>query len=328
MGQKINPIAVRLGYIRGWESMWYGDKDYAEKLIEDQKIRKYIEKRIQRGGIARIIIERTMRRITVTIHTSRPGIVIGRGGQEVDKLKEELKKMTSKDVQINIFEIKRPELEASLVAENIATQLEARISFRRALKSAIQNTMRANAEGIKCKTSGRLGGAEIARSEGYKEGRTPLHTFRADIDYALKEAQTVYGKIGVKVWICKGMVYGKRDLSMNFGATKDRDGREGAMPRRAGGGGGDRDNRGPRGGGDNRGGGGGGYQGGNRGGGDNRGGGGAGGGGGYQGGGNRGGGGNAGGGGGYQGGGNRGGNAGGGGGGFNNNRGGGGGGSR
>ncbi len=283
MGQKVNPIAVRLGFIRGWESMWFGDKDYSEKLIEDVKIRKYISARITRGGIARIVIERTLKRITVTIHTSRPGIVIGKGGQEVDKLREELKNITNKDVQINIFEIKRPELEARLVAENIAQQLEARISFRRALKMAIQSTMRAGAEGIKVKTSGRLGGAEIARSEGYKEGRTPLHTFRADIDYALAEAQTVYGKIGVKVWICKGEVFGKRDLSMNFGAQKEKDGREGVVPKRFGARGGDRDRGGDRnergggGGGDRRGGGGGnrGGGGGNRGGGGgNRGGGG------------------------------------------------------
>ena len=300
MGQKVNPISVRLGYIRGWESMWYGDKDFAEKLIEDDRIRKYISARITRGGIARIVIERTLKRITVTIHTSRPGIVIGKGGQEVDKLREELKNITNKDVQINIFEIKRPEMEARLVAENIAQQLEARISFRRALKMAIQSTMRAGAEGIKVRASGRLGGAEIARSEGYKEGRTPLHTYRADIDYALAEAQTVYGKIGVKVWICKGEVFGKRDLSMNFGAQKEKDGREGIQPKRFGGRGGDRggDSRGDRGpggggGGDRRGGPGGGG-GGNRGGGPggNRGGGpGANRGGGGQGGGNRGGGG-------------------------------------
>lgn len=255
MGQKANPVSLRLGYIRGWESNWYGDKDYAEKLIEDDKIRKYISARISKGGIARIVIERTLKRITVTIHTSRPGIVIGKGGTEVDKLREELKNITNKDIQINIFEIKRPEMEASLVAENIAHQLEARISFRRALKTAIASTMRMGAEGIKIRCSGRLGGAEMARTEGYKEGRTPLHTFRADIDYALAEAQTVYGKIGIKVWICKGEVFGKRDLSMNFGANKEREGREGAMPRRMNKGGGDRRERGegaPRG--DSRGG--------------------------------------------------------------------------
>lgn len=221
MGQKVNPISLRLGFIRGWESNWYGEKDFGEKLHEDQKIRKYINARIPKGGIARIVIERTLKRITVTVHTSRPGIVIGKGGNEVDKLREELKKLTSKDVQINIFEIKRPELDANLVATNIANQLTARISFRRAMKMAIASTMRLGAEGIKIKCSGRLGGAEMARSESYKDGRIPLHTFRADIDYALAEANTVYGKIGVKVWICKGTVYGKRDLSLNFGMKKD-----------------------------------------------------------------------------------------------------------
>ncbi|MDQ3072253.1 MAG: 30S ribosomal protein S3 [Bacteroidota bacterium] len=258
MGQKVNPIAVRLGFIRGWDSNWYGDRDFAEKLLEDDKIRKYIAARFQRGGLARIVIERTLKRVTVTIHTSRPGIIIGKGGQEVDKLREELKNLSGKDVQINIFEIKRPEMEARLVAENIANQLEARISFRRALKMSIASTMRMGAEGIKIKVSGRLGGAEIARTEGYKEGRTPLHTFRADIDYALAEAQTVYGKIGVKVWICKGEVFGKRDLSMNFGANREKEGRDNKMPRRMQGGGGGRDrDRDSRGGGDrnNRGGG-------------------------------------------------------------------------
>ena len=233
MGQKVNPISLRLGYIRGWESNWYGDKDYAEKLHEDSKIRKYIEARIPKGGISKIVIERTLKRITVTIHTSRPGIVIGKAGAEVDKLREELKKLTSKDVQINIFEIKRPELDARLVARNIANQLQARISFRRAMKMSIASTMRLGAEGIKIKCSGRLGGAEMARSEVYKDGKIPLHTFRADIDYALEEAQTIYGKIGVKVWICKGLVYGKRDLSLNFGMKKG-DKKEGRAPRRQG----------------------------------------------------------------------------------------------
>lgn len=221
MGQKVNPIALRLGYIRGWESNWYGEHDFAEKLNEDVKIRNYIEARIPKGGISKIVIERTLKRITVTVHTSRPGIVIGKGGSEVDKLREELKSLTDKDVQINIFEIKRPELDARLVAKNIANQLQARISFRRAMKMAIASTMRLGAEGIKIKCAGRLGGAEMARSEVYKDGRIPLHTFRADIDYALVEAQTIYGKIGVKVWICKGLVYGKRDLSLNFGMKKD-----------------------------------------------------------------------------------------------------------
>ena len=213
MGQKINPIGLRLGIVRGWESSWYGGKEFAEKLVEDEKIRKYVAARIPKGAIARVVIERTLKRVTLTIHTARPGIVIGKGGGEVDKIKEELKKITGKDVQINIFEIKRPEIDAKLVGEAIAQQLQARISFRRAMKQAIQSAIRVGAQGIKVKVSGRLGGAEIARSEQYKEGRVPLHTLRADIDYAISEAQTVYGKIGIKVWIFKGEVYGKRDLS-------------------------------------------------------------------------------------------------------------------
>jgi len=259
MGQKVNPIAVRLGYIRGWESNWFGGKDYAEKLVEDVKIRKYIHTRIPRAGIARIVIERTLKKIIITVHTARPGIVIGKGGQEVDLLKEELKKLTKKDIQINIFEIKRPELEAQLVGETIAQQLEARASFRRALKQAIANTMRAGAEGIKVKASGRLGGAEMARSEGYTEGRIPLHTFRADIDYAVVEALTIYGKIGLKIWIFKGEVFGKRDLSMNFGIGENKDNRGGGgrggdrRDNRGGGGGRGGDRRDNRGGGDRRG---------------------------------------------------------------------------
>ena len=217
MGQKVNPIGSRLGIIKGWDSNWYGGNHYADKLVEDEKIRKYLQARISKGGISKTIIERTLKRITITIHTARPGIVIGKGGQEVDKIKEELKKITKKDVQINIFEIKRPELDAQLVAEGIAKQLEARISFRRAMKTSIASTMRMGAEGIKIMCSGRLGGAEMARTEQYKDGRIPLHTLRADIDYALAEAQTTYGKIGVKVWICKGEVFGKRDLSPNIG---------------------------------------------------------------------------------------------------------------
>ena len=213
MGQKINPIGLRLGIVRGWESSWYGGKEFADKLVEDEKIRKYVAARIPKGAIARVVIERTLKRVTLTIHTARPGIVIGKGGGEVDKIKEELKKITGKDVQINIFEIKRPEVDAKLVGEAIAQQLQARISFRRAMKQAIQSALRVGAQGIKVKVSGRLGGAEIARSEQYKEGRVPLHTLRADIDYAISEAQTVYGKIGIKVWIFKGEVYGKRDLS-------------------------------------------------------------------------------------------------------------------
>lgn len=220
MGQKTNPIGNRLGIIRGWESNWFGGKDYADKVVEDEKIRTYLNARITKGGIARIIIERTLKRITVTIHTSRPGIIIGKGGQEVDRIREELKKLTGKDVQINIVEIRKPELDASIVAESVAKQLEARINYRRATKMAIQSTMRAGAEGIKIRIAGRLNGAEMARTEEFKEGRTPLHTFRADIDYALKEAQTVYGIIGIKVWICKGEVLGKRDLSPHVGVQK------------------------------------------------------------------------------------------------------------
>jgi small subunit ribosomal protein S3 len=217
MGQKTNPIGNRLGIIRGWDSNWYGGRDYTEKLAEDEKIRNYLSARLAKGGVSRIIIERTLKLITVTINTARPGIVIGKGGAEVDRIKEELKKLTKKDVQINIFEIKRPELDAVLVGESIARQLEARISFRRAVKSAVASTMRMGAEGIKVSVSGRLGGAEIARTEQYKQGRIPLHTFRADIDFAIAEAKTTYGLIGVKVWICKGEVLGKRDLSPNVG---------------------------------------------------------------------------------------------------------------
>lgn len=218
MGQKVNPIGLRLGYIRGWDSNWYGGKNFADNLVEDEKIRKYIGARIPKGGISKIIIERTLKRITITVHTARPGVVIGKGGAEVDKIKEELKKITSKEVQINIFEIKRPELDAKLVGESIAQQLVARISYRRAMKQAIASAMRVGALGIKVKLGGRLGGAEMARTDQYKEGRIPLHTLRADIDYAVSESNTIYGKIGIKVWIFKGEVYGKRDLSPNVGA--------------------------------------------------------------------------------------------------------------
>lgn len=230
MGQKAHPVGNRLGIIRGWDSNWYGGKNYADKLVEDEKIRTYLFARLAKGGVSRIIIERTLKLITVTINTARPGIVIGKGGQEVDKIKEELKKITKKDVQINIFEIKRPELDAQLVGEAIAKQLEARISFRRAVKTAVASTMRMGAEGIKVMVAGRLGGAEIARTEQYKEGRTPLHTFRADIDFAIAEAQTTYGKIGVKVWICKGEVFGKRDLSPNIGMLSQQKGKPGGAP--------------------------------------------------------------------------------------------------
>ncbi len=269
MGQKINPVGFRLGIVRGWDSSWYGGKTFSDKLVEDQKIRKYVDARIPKGGISKVVIERTLKRITLTVHTARPGVVIGKGGTEVDKIKEELKKLTQKDVQINIFEIKRPELDAKLVGESVAQQLEARISYRRAMKQAIASAMRVGAEGIKIKLSGRLAGADMARTEQYKEGRIPLHTLRADIDYAISEAQTVYGKIGIKVWIFKGEVYGKRDLSPNVGMVSNAQGenkggapgseRRSAGPR-------DRNDRGGDRGGDRRGGSGGGDRGGNRGG--------------------------------------------------------------
>ena len=209
MGQKANPIALRLGIIRRWDSNWYEDKHFRDKLVEDYKLRKYIHARLSQGGISRILIERMLNRITLTIYTARAGIVIGKGGVEVERLREELRKITQKDIQINIYEVKRPELEATLVADSIAQQLRARISFRRAMKQAVASAMRVGAQGIKIKASGRLGGAEMARTEGYKEGRIPLHTFRGDVDYAIKEAHTIYGKIGVKVWIFKGEIYQK-----------------------------------------------------------------------------------------------------------------------
>ncbi|MBQ7041791.1 MAG: 30S ribosomal protein S3 [Muribaculaceae bacterium] len=219
MGQKVNPISNRLGVIRGWDSNWYGGKKYGDTILEDSKIRKYLNVRLAKSSVSRIVIERTLKLITITVCTSRPGLIIGKGGSEVDKLKEELKKITDKDVQINIFEIKRPELDAQIVASTVARQIEGKIAYRRAVKMAIASTMRSNAEGIKIQISGRLNGAEMARSEMFKEGRTPLHTLRADIDYALVEAHTKVGVIGVKVWICRGEVYGKRDLAPSFTTT-------------------------------------------------------------------------------------------------------------
>jgi small subunit ribosomal protein S3 len=218
MGQKVNPISNRLGIIRGWDSNWYGGRDYSTKLIEDTKIREYLNARLAKASISKIIIERTLKLITVTVNTARPGIIIGKGGQEVDKLKEELKKITKKEVQINIFEVKRPELDATIVGNNIARQIEGKVSYRRAIKMAMASTMRMGAEGIKVLIAGRLGGAEMARNETYKEGRIPLHTLRADIDYSISEANTKVGVIGVKCWICNGEIYGKRDLAPNIGA--------------------------------------------------------------------------------------------------------------
>lgn len=219
MGQKTNPISNRIGIIRGWDSNWYGGTDYAGKIYEDAKIREYLNARMSKAKISKIVIERTLKLITVTIHTASPGLIIGKGGAEVDKLKEELKKISNKEVQINIYEVKRPDVDANIVANNIARQIENRTAYKRAIKTSIASTMRMGAEGIKVLISGRLNGAEMARRELYKEGRTPLHTFRADIDYAHAEAHTKVGVLGVKVWICNGEVYGKRDLSPNAGVS-------------------------------------------------------------------------------------------------------------
>ena len=240
MGQKTNPIGNRLGIIRGWDSNWYGGNDYGDRIAEDAKVRKYLRARLSKAGVSRIYIDRTFKLVTVTVTTARPGIIIGKGGQEVDKLKEELKKITAKEVQINIFEIKRPELDAILVGDSIARQIENRISYRRAIKMAMTSAMRMNAEGIKIQISGRLNGAEMARSETYKEGRIPLSTFRADIDYHISEAHTTYGRLGIKVWIMKGEVYGKRELSPLVGLQKKQNKRSGGAHR------GERSNRGKR----------------------------------------------------------------------------------
>lgn len=235
MGQKTNPIGLRLGIIKGWDSYWYGGKDFSSKLVEDHNIRNYLNARLTKAGVSKIMIERTLKLVTVTINTARPGIIIGKGGQEVDKLKEELKKLTGKEVQINISEIKRPELDANLVANTIARQIEGRVSFRRAIKTSIASSMRLGAEGIKVLISGRLGGAEMARTEQYKEGRIPLHTLRANIDYSLVEAHTTYGRIGIKVWIFKGEIYGKPELvptTIGGGKSRDKSGSKGGKPRR------------------------------------------------------------------------------------------------
>jgi small subunit ribosomal protein S3 len=231
MGQKTNPIGNRLGIIRGWDSNWYGGKSFGSRLVEDDKIRKYLNARLSKAGVAKIYIERTLKLVTVTINTAKPGLIIGKGGQEVDKLKEELKKLTEKEVQINIFEVKRAEFDAVLVAASVARQIEGRVSYRKAVKMAITSTMRVGAEGIKISISGRIGGAEMARTEHYKEGRTPLHTLRADIDYAQTEAHTTYGRIGIKVWICKGLVYDKRELVPSTVGGNLKEG--GRMPRLA-----------------------------------------------------------------------------------------------
>ncbi|MDA3861770.1 MAG: 30S ribosomal protein S3 [Melioribacteraceae bacterium] len=210
MGQKVNPIGFRVGIIRGWESNWWENGSYAEKLNEDKKLRMYVRNRLKKAGISRIIIDRTSKNAVVTIHTSRPGVVIGKSGKEIAQLEQELKSITNKEVKVQISEIKRPELDAYLVAENIGVQLKGRISFRRAMKSAITSARRMGAEGIKVMCAGRLGGAEMARSEQYRDGKVPLHTLRSDIDYGTFTSQTIYGSIGIKVWIYKGEVLGKR----------------------------------------------------------------------------------------------------------------------
>ena len=238
MGQKVNPIANRLGIIRGWESNWFGGKDFSEKLVEDAKIRKYLNVRLAKASISKIIIERTLKLVTVTISTARPGFIIGKGGAEVDKLKEELKKLFRNEIQITIFEVKRPDIDATIVGQSIARQLEGRVSHRRAVKTAIGNAMRNGAEGIKIQISGRVGGAEMARSETIKDGRIPLHTFRADVDYHLAEAITKVGVLGIKTWICHGTVYGKRDLfeiagaSAQQGNNQQQGGRRGNGPKK------------------------------------------------------------------------------------------------
>ena len=235
MGQKVNPISNRLGVIRGWDSNWFGGKNFGDNLVEDQKIRKYLNERLAKASVSRIIIERTLKLVTITICTARPGIVNGKGGQDVDKLKEELKNIFKEEIQINIFEVKKPELDANIVANNIARQVEGKIAYRRAIKMAVANTMRAGAEGIKVQITGRLNGAEMARKEMFKEGRTPLHTFRADIDYCQAEALTKVGLLGIKVWICRGEVYGKRDLTPNFAQESKNSGRNNGRNNRRGG---------------------------------------------------------------------------------------------
>jgi len=223
VGQKVHPKGFRLGVIRDWDSRWFADKDYTDLLHEDYKIRKYVKNKFYAAGVSRVEIERAGNRVRVSIHTAKPGIIIGRGGQEVEQLKADLAKMTGKNVNINIVEIKKPELDAQIVAESVAAQLEKRVAFRRATKQAVGRTMRAGAKGMKIMVSGRLGGAEIARTEWYAEGRVPLHTLRADIDYGFAEADTTYGKIGVKVWINRGEILpeGRKPVKAAKPATEE-----------------------------------------------------------------------------------------------------------
>jgi small subunit ribosomal protein S3 len=210
LGQKVNPIGFRVGIIRGWESNWYESGSYSAKLNEDKKLRMYIRNRLKKAGISRIIIDRTSKNTVITLHTSRPGVVIGKSGKEIAQIEQELKSISKEEIKVQISEIKRTELDAFLVAENIGNQLQGRISFRRAMKSAITSARRMGAEGIRVMCAGRLGGAEMARTEQYKEGKIPLHTLRSDIDYGTYTAQTIYGSIGIKVWIYRGEVLGKR----------------------------------------------------------------------------------------------------------------------
>ncbi|WP_103664569.1 30S ribosomal protein S3 [Gracilimonas amylolytica] len=223
MGQKTNPTGFRLGIIRGWDSNWFSEENQPSLIIEDEKLREYLHTRLRNGGLSNVIIERTPKRILLTLRTSRPGVIIGKGGEQIELLREELKKITNKEVQINVSEIKRPELDASLVAQNIAQQLQARVSFRRAMKTAISSAMRMGAKGIKVRCAGRLGGAEMARTEQYKEGQIPLHTLRADIDYATSTSNTIYGSIGVTVWIFKGEIIGDVDLTPGTQSGRDSD---------------------------------------------------------------------------------------------------------
>lgn len=223
MGQKTNPTGFRLGIIRGWDSNWYSEESQPELIMEDEKLREYLHTRLRNGGLSNVVIERTPKRILLTLRTSRPGVIIGKGGEQIELLREELKKITSKEVQINVSEIKRPELDASLVAQNIAQQLQARVSFRRAMKTAISSAMRMGAKGIKVRCAGRLGGAEMARTEQYKEGQIPLHTIRAEIDYSNVTSNTIYGSIGVTVWIFKGEIIGDVDLSPGAQSRHDKD---------------------------------------------------------------------------------------------------------
>ena len=215
MGQKVNPIGLRLGMNRTWNSRWYADKNYGDKLHDDIKLREYIEKRLSQAGISRIVIERQAKKARVTIHSARPGVVIGKKGADIEKLRQDLIKLTGEDVSLNIVEVRKPEIDAKLVAENIAQQLERRVAFRRAMKRAVQSAMRLGAEGIRINCGGRLGGAEIARTEWYREGRVPLHTLRADVDYGTATAKTTYGTCGVKVWIFKGEIMGHDPMAQD-----------------------------------------------------------------------------------------------------------------